>query len=294
MLHLVMSNSLEATNGMAPTFIELFAGIGGFRLGLERAGWKCLWANEFDKKACKIYRKNFGDKELNEGDIRNVETKNIPYSDMLVGGFPCQPFSTIGKCEGFQDIRGTLFFEVARIAKDKRPNILFLENVQGLLNHEEGKTFETIIKTLDELGYDVEWQLINSKYYGTIQARQRLFIIGHLRGKRSTPIFPISQNGKHFKMDDKTPEFWLHTITASYSNHDYGAGRPYLLFGNQMCCFTPRELERAQTFPDDWTDGVGINDRFKMIGNAVVVNVIQFLGERILASNGDKPSGGTS
>lgn len=162
-------------------FIELFAGIGGFRYGLERAGdFKCVWANDIDKYACRIYRKNFGDKELYEGDIRTVEAATIPDHDLIVGGFPCQSFSIAGKRGGFEDTRGTLFFEICRIARTKRTKYLFLENVKGLLNHNQGKTFETIIRTLDELGYDCEWQVLNSYDFGKCE-RPRLFIYAILR-----------------------------------------------------------------------------------------------------------------
>jgi DNA (cytosine-5)-methyltransferase 1 len=120
---------------------EMFAGIGGFRLGLERTGHKVIWANEWNKYAATIYRKNFGETELKKGDIHKIETNNIPDIDILCAGFPCQAFSVAGKRQGFKDIRGTLFFEVARIAEAKRPKLLLLENVKGLLNHDNGDTF---------------------------------------------------------------------------------------------------------------------------------------------------------
>jgi len=174
-------------------FIELFAGIGGFRYGLEKAskGFKCIWANEINKHACQIYRKNFGKRELQEGDIKKIKAKDIPDHDLLTAGFPCQTFSTQGKRLGFKDTRGTLFFDVARIIKAKRPKYILLENVKGLLSHDKGKTFKVIVSTLTELGYDIQWQMLNSKYFGVPQSRERVYIIGYFRGKGEQKILPL-------------------------------------------------------------------------------------------------------
>jgi len=180
-------------NEWKPTFIEMFSGIGGFRLGLERVGWKCVWANDWDKYANTIYKKNFGDKELVEGDITEVEADEIPEHTLLTAGFPCQAFSVAGKRKGFQDTRGTLFFHIARIAEAKRPPLLLLENVKGLLSTQGGYCFARILQTLDELGYDVEWQVLNSKHFGVPQNRERVFIIGHLRGTGGRQVFPIGE-----------------------------------------------------------------------------------------------------
>ena len=216
-------------------FIETFCGIGGFRYGLENihdlyatgkhehetedspcgekrglelkqpAGlgdFVCVWSNEIDKYACQVYRKNFGKGELYEGDIRTVQPGDIPEAEMLVGGFPCQAFSIAGKRKGFEDTRGTLFYEIVRLARANRYKTLFLENVKGLLSHENGSTFETILRVLDELGYDVEWQVLNSKNFGVPQNRERVFIIGHLRGESFRQVFPIGEDGRLF--DEKT------------------------------------------------------------------------------------------
>jgi site-specific DNA-cytosine methylase len=181
------------------TFAEMYSGLGGMRYGLEKTNienndsphesqsqtentergccldsgrnkrktsYSCVWANDIDKYACQIYRKNFGDKELVEGDIRTIDPKSIPDFDLLTAGFPCQSFSLAGKRRGFEDTCGTLFYEVARIAEAKRPRLLLLENVKGLLSNDKGRTFAKIIQTLDDLGYDVEWQVLNSKYFG--------------------------------------------------------------------------------------------------------------------------------
>ena len=176
-------------------FLDLFAGIGGFRLGMEAAGHKCIGYCEIDKFARASYEAIHNTKgEIVLYDIRTVSDKaiqSIGHVDVICGGFPCQAFSVAGKREGFEDTRGTLFFEIARFTYILKPRILFLENVKGLLNHDKGRTFETIIKTLDELGYDVEWQVLNSKNFGVPQNRERVFIIGHLRGTGGRKVFPI-------------------------------------------------------------------------------------------------------
>ena len=177
-------------------FLDLFAGIGGFRLGMESAGHKCIGFCEIDKFARASYKAIHNTKgEIELHDITAVSDESIRgigRVDIICGGFPCQAFSIAGNRRGFEDTRGTLFFEIARFASILRPKYLFLENVKGLLNHENGITFETIISTLDELGYNVEWQVLNSKDFGVPQNRERVFIIGHLRGERTRRIFPIS------------------------------------------------------------------------------------------------------
>lgn len=176
-------------------FLDLFAGIGGFRLGMEAAGHKCIGYCEIDKFARASYEAIHDTKgEIMLHDITTVSDKTIQsigHVDVICGGFPCQAFSVAGKREGFEDTRGTLFFEIARFTYILKPRILFLENVKGLLNHDKGRTFETILKTLDELGYDVEWQVLNSKNFGVPQNRERVFIIGHLRGTGGRKVFPI-------------------------------------------------------------------------------------------------------
>ena len=177
-------------------FLDLFAGIGGFRLGMESAGHKCIGFCEIDKFARESYKAIHNTKgEIELHDITRVTDESIRRFgsvDVICGGFPCQAFSIAGHRRGFEDTRGTLFFEIARFASILRPKYLFLENVKGLLNHDKGVTFETIISTLDELGYNVEWQVLNSKNFGVPQNRERVFIIGHLRRERTRRIFPLS------------------------------------------------------------------------------------------------------
>lgn len=176
-------------------FIDLFAGIGGFRFGMESAGHECVAfceINKFARASYKAIHNTEGEIELHDiTTVTDDEIRNIGHVDAICGGFPCQAFSIAGHRRGFEDTRGTLFFEIARFAAILKPKYLFLENVKGLLNHDKGDTFETILSALDELGYDVEWQVLNSKGFGVPQNRERVFIIGHLRGQRGRKIFPI-------------------------------------------------------------------------------------------------------
>ncbi len=228
-------------------FVELFAGIGGFRHGLESVCFEnsteqeegtgnkkgqfiqqsdkcsnrytCVWSNEIDKYACQIYRKNFGKGELYEGDITTVNTRNIPDHELLVGGFPCQAFSIAGKRRGFDDTRGTLFFEIERICRAKKPRYILLENVKGLLSHDSGRTFQTILKVLTDIGYILQWEVLNSKNFGVPQNRERVFIVGYLRGTSRPEVFPI---GKTIKNNIQQTEKLLmqisNTLRTNYSN----------------------------------------------------------------------------
>lgn len=207
-------------------FIDLFAGVGGFHYGLDRVGafsgtttdqkvnssperspdhinepsqvggqpaFTCVYSNEWDKYANSVYRRHYH--ECDNRDIRTVQPEEIPDFDLLCGGFPCQAFSIAGNRRGFADTRGTLFFEIARILKAKQPRFILLENVKGLLSHDNGTTVKVIFATLDELGYDIEWQVVNSKNFGVPQNRERIIIVGHLRGTRIGQIFPIEGTG---------------------------------------------------------------------------------------------------
>lgn len=173
-------------------FFDFFAGIGGFRLGMEMAGHECVGHCEIDKYANMSYNAMHHPKESEVffDDIRTIEPSDMPEAEVYCFGFPCQSFSIAGSRRGFGDTRGTLFFEVMRLAKERKPKILFAENVAGLLNHDRGRTFGTIIYTMAELGYAVEWQVINSKHY-VPQHRQRVFIVGHLGNGSRRKVFPI-------------------------------------------------------------------------------------------------------
>jgi len=297
-------------------FIELFAGIGGFRYGLEKANdtvtertqqgvqqgsesnsttiksllgtkqFTCVYANEWDKYACQIYRKNFGDKELHEGDITKISAESIPDFDLLVGGFPCPTYSIAGKRKGFDDPRGIVFFQICRVAKVKKPRLLLLENVKGLLNHEGGATFRTILYALSELGYDCEWEVLNSKNFGVPQNRERVFIIGHLRGTGGRKIFPLGKDDRVFNEENEPNQKLLQT---KYSTAIRTKGRAEDTFIRHKGVYgegrirrmTPTECERLQGFPDGWTEGISDSQRYKCLGNAVTTNVITEIGSKL-------------
>ena len=288
-------------------FIELFAGIGGFRYGLEACNnrrslqgqgaetvhgripntpaqlreYECVYSNEWDKYAASIYRRHYG--KIDQRDITTVDVSEIPEHNLLTGGFPCQAFSVAGKRLGFEDTRGTLFFEIARILKHHRPGHLLLENVKGLLSHDEGQTFSTILGVLTDLGYRTEWMVLNSKHFGVPQNRERVFIIGHLRGECRGQVFPVGENSQP------------HSGTGKLYD------RQQLLEGQQpgelqekkeeatnyrIRRLTPVECERLQGFPDGWTaegDDVEISDtqRYKACGNAVTTSVITAIGQSL-------------
>lgn len=219
-------------------FLDLFSGIGGFRLGMELAGNQCVGWCDIDKYARKSYENMYKD-SLNERNewhgknIRNVsnidwEKINKKYGQIqcICGGFPCQSFSIAGRRQGFLDkTRGTLFFEIARAAKEIRPQYLLLENVKGLLSHGKGTTFATILATLDEIGYNVEWNLFNSKDFGVPQNRERVLIIGHLRGKRTSPIFSKSASPK------KNSQAIKYFVQASKHKHLHSTDNIYDIDG---------------------------------------------------------------
>lgn len=205
------------------TFLDFFAGIGGFRLGMEMAGHTCLGHCEIDEAANRSYiaMHHPREDEWYAGDIRTIKPGDLPAAEVYCFGFPCQTFSIAGRRAGFNDTRGTLFFEVMRLAKERHPDLLFAENVKGLLNHDEGRTFGTIIRAMDELGYDAEWQVCNSKHFGVPQNRERVFIIGHFRGGGCTePIFPLQTSNQ--EVDELPGHDVSNTVTARYGNDANG------------------------------------------------------------------------
>lgn len=157
------------------TFIDLFAGLGGFRLALESLGAKCVYSNEWDASAQEVYKNNFGDTP--EGDITKVDEKTIPDHDILCAGFPCQAFSISGKQRGFEDSRGTLFFDVARIVKAKKPKVVFMENVKNFAVHDNGRTLQVVKATMEELGYTFYQKVLNSVNYGMPTKRERIYMV---------------------------------------------------------------------------------------------------------------------
>ena len=181
-------------------FLELCAGIGGFRQALENLGCECVGYSEIDKHAIKLYSAWYND-ECNFGDITKIEAEKLPDFELLVGGFPCQAFSVAGKRGGFNDTRGTIFFDFARIMKAKKPKFAIFENVKGLLNHDGGKTYETMLRTLDELGYNAQWGILNTKFHGLPQNRERVYIVANLRERSSTKILFERGNDSSDKME---------------------------------------------------------------------------------------------
>ncbi len=269
----------------------------------------CVGFSEIDKYCNQVLKERFPNIK-NYGDATKIDPNELPEFDMLCGGFPCQAFSVAGKRRGFQDTRGTLFFEIARILKVKRPKLVLLENVKGLLNHEEGRTFGIIIQTLSELGYDVQWMVLNSKFFGVPQNRERVFIIGSLRGEHRPEILPFKEtNGKFlktrifYKITGETPSgisrqgeriYEKEGISPTLTSQFGEVGVPKIKttnLGDDIVVrrLTPIECERVQGFPDNWTlvkqdNGkmMSNNQRYKMCGNAVTVNVIQAIGEKLI------------
>lgn len=186
------------------TFIDLFAGIGGFRLALESFGAKCVYSNEWDKYAQETYKMNFGD--IPEGDITQVNEKNIPNHDILCAGFPCQAFSISGKQRGFEDSRGTLFFDVARIIKEKRPKVVFLENVKNFATHDNGNTLRVVENIMKELDYSFDYEVLNPIYYGVPQKRERIYMVSFRNDiDREEFIFPNPFNLERYVEDFLLP-----------------------------------------------------------------------------------------
>lgn len=280
------------------TFIELFAGIGNFRLGLEKIGWKCVWSNEIESKACTIYRKHYGGNELVEGDIRDVDPKKIPDHTLLCAGFPCQAFSSAGKRKGLGEDRGTLFTHIARIAAVKKPKFLFLENVEGLLFCDSGKAFATIIRILGGLGYLLEWQVFDGKDFGLPQSRRRTIIIGHLTesGRNPRPIFPIKveKNPKTIQLlaeiTGETPSglsrqgdrlYDIDGISPTIMHQFIAASVPLIYINNEIRPLTPVEVERLQGNPDNYTEGFRDSVRIGLVGNAIAVPMVSEIGKKL-------------
>ncbi len=285
------------------TFIDLFAGIGGFHQAAKSLGGKCVFACDIDIEARRAYEANYGIKP--HGDITKIKTEDIPDHDILFAGFPCQPFSVIGNRLGFDDIRGTLFFEIARIIKTKKPHAFILENVKQLSTHNKGRTLNTILNTLKSLGYKVQWKVLNALDYGLPQKRERVIIVGFLceevefafpkaigSGNLKDILEDESQiEEKHYaskeivekRLDRHTsqyyPSIWHENKSGNISSYPYscalraGASYNYLLVNGRRR-LTPREMLRLQGFPDSFKIICTDNQTRKQAGNAVPVPVI--------------------
>lgn len=282
---------------------SLFSGIGGFDLAARNMGHEVVGACEIDEHARSIYEKHFTGVPVWH-DATKINPNDLPDFDVLVGGFPCQAFSVAGKRAGFEDTRGTLFFEIARIAQQKRPRYLLLENVKGLLSHERGETIRVIFKTLDELGYDTESSIINTKNF-IPQNRERIFIIATLRGEPRREIFPLRVHAQKTTTRCNQLNNPTHSTNRVYGTDGiaralksecgnkagYYAVKPTLtavgerIITNQdetrLRTLTPIECERLQGFPDNWTEGISDTQRRKCCGNAVTVPVIEYLFKQL-------------
>lgn len=299
--------------------IDLFAGIGGTRLGFQLHGNVCnVFSSEWDKFSQKTYYANFGEKPF--GDITKIDEKTIPDHDILVAGFPCQAFSQAGLKLGFEDTRGTLFFDIARILKAKKPKAFLLENVKNLVRHDKGKTFKVIYNTLNDIGYDVFYKVLNAKDFGVPQNRERIYIVGFdKKFNKNDFIFPEGQrintrlgdileqevdpkytisdklweghqrrkkehrekgNGFGYSMFD-SDSIYTSTISARY----YKDGSEILISQGENINprkLTPREASRLQGFPEEFIIPVSDTQAYKQFGNSVAVPVIYEIAGAIL------------
>lgn len=295
-------------------FIDLFAGIGGIRLGFEAVGGRCVFSSEFDEDACATYKANFG--EHPSGDITKIDAKDIPEFDVLLAGFPCQAFSIIGKKEGFaNETCGTLFFEIERILREKRPPAFLLENVRNLTAHDGGNTFRVIREHLEELGYYVHARVLNALDFGVPQKRERIFIVGFLEDVPFSFPEPVPAAERKTLEDvleeEVAPKYYVRdairlsrlerlkdrdypkpyisheNMAGSVTPHPYssalraGASANYILINDERRP-TEREMLRLQGFPDSYQIVVPYSKVKKQCGNSVAVPVIRAIAEKMV------------
>lgn len=293
-------------------FIDLFAGIGGIRLAFEDLHTECVFSSEWDKFAQKTYEANFG--EVPEGDITEIDEKDIPQHDILLGGFPCQPFSKIGKREGFKNAtQGTLFFDIVRILEHHKPKAFLLENVTGILSDDNGKTIQVIMGALDELGYDVDYQILNAADFGLAQNRRRVFFVGFLKelnikfeyptgnSEKKVPISDILEKeidgyeiSEHlqksylFKKDDGKPQIvdadsniQVNTLVASYHKIQRVTGTFVKDGKTGLRLLSKNECLKLQGFPLDFDIPVSRTQMYRQLGNSVSVPVVRAIADNI-------------
>jgi len=284
-------------------FIDLFAGIGGFHLAAANAGLKCVFASEIDEAAQNVYQRNFSIRP--HGDITKINAKSIPEHDLLCAGFPCQPFSIIGSRQGFQDARGTLFFDIARILHEKRPAAFILENVKQLVTTDGGRVMAKILEMLEGMGYDVDYRILNALDYGLPQKRERVLIVGRMDGlgrfswpeskKTRKPLSEILERNpdrRHYAsarirqarqnahQAEIQPAIWHENKGGNISSHPFscalraGASHNYLLVDGERR-LTPREMFRLQGFPDSFMLHEKDGQCRKQAGNAVPVPMVE-------------------
>lgn len=299
-------------------FIDLFAGIGGLRIAFEKQGGKCVFTSEWDKFAQQTYTANFGD--IPFGDITEIHEKDVPNHDVLLAGFPCQPFSHAGLKRGFDDIRGTLFFDIVRILKEKKPKMVLLENVKGFTSHDKGNTFKVVCRTLEKLGYEVHSQVLNARDFGVPQNRERIYIVGIDRKRTlKTPFtFPIAPKSPitvgeilESRVDTKytiSDKLWKGHQRRLREHRAKGNGFGYSLFdssspytstisaryykdgseilieqkGKNPRKITPREAARLQGFPDSFKILVSDAQAYRQFGNSVAVPVVSSIARQMV------------
>ena len=291
--------------------IDLFAGIGGIRLGFEKIGAECVFSSEWDKHAQNMYEENYGERPV--GDINDVNPKDIPDHDFLLAGFPCQPFSIAGKQLGFADTRGTLFFNIEKILEEKKPYGFLLENVSRLVTHDKGRTFKVIIDKLESLGYTVYYKVLNTIDFGLPQLRKRIYIVGFkdkihfqfpkpdgtkltlkdiLEPEKDIPSnYYVSEEIKKkrlakVKPNAPYPSIWHENIGGNISALPHscalraGGSYNYLLVNGERR-LTGREMLRLQGFPDSFKINVVYTQARKIAGNSVTVKVIELIAKQI-------------
>jgi DNA (cytosine-5)-methyltransferase 1 len=298
-------------------FIDLFAGVGGMRLAFEDAGGECVFSSEWDKDSQKTYAANFG--EVPHGDITQISASEIPDFDILLAGFPCQPFSSIGQRAGFKhETQGTLFYDVLRIIQEKRPAAFLLENVVGLINHDKGKTFEIIQRSLVEENYEIFFQVLDSSEYGVPQIRKRIYIVGFNKqyfSKRPQYYWPAPETktvgigkfvesgiedhsiSKHlqstyiFKKEDGRPQiispqsdFPVKTLVASYHKIQRLTGTFVADGPTGLRLLTANECKAIMGFPKEFKIPVSRTQMYRQMGNSVAVPVVRAVARQMVAT----------
>ncbi len=298
---------------MTLRFIDLFAGIGGTRLAFESAGMVCVFSSEWDSNSQKTYAANFG--HTPHGDITKISATEIPDFDVLVAGFPCQPFSSIGQRQGFEHpTQGTLFYDVVRIIRGKKPSAFLLENVKGLRNHDSGRTWAEIQRSLDELGYTVHASILDASEYGVPQKRERIYIVGFQKGSQAAAAFvfpePVEQKvsigqfvesgitdrsiSKHlqgsyiYKKEDGRPEVItpktdtaVKTLVASYHKIQRLTGTFVADGPTGLRLLTENECKAIMGFPKDFKVPVSRTQMYRQFGNSVAVPVVSAIAKNI-------------
>ena len=273
--------------------VSLFAGIGGFDIGFQNAGFNIIWANDFDKYACETYKANVGDNIVCD-DIRN-QLKNIPNHDILIAGFPCQPFSTLGKLKGFDDDRGTMFFYIKQIAEEHDTKILVLENVKNIMHHNNGKTFKRIITELEKMGYYCNYDVMNTADFGIPQRRNRMYIVAfnkkYFISKKMLPTI-LGEGTKGYIVKPTIDMPISKTLTATMHKMHRASQDNYFTDNinsigiseskSNIRKLTPNECRKLQGFPSDWKQVVSDTQAYKQFGNAVTVDVSYNIAKNLM------------